>query len=176
MLSALLAVLFHAAVLAEPDPCQLAFREALEELYELDQSGRSGAGPINDLWNQGRLDELVEQCGWPDVNVVGERAALGGFLVLQHAPLEMQVRYLPKLREAEKSGFLVPGTLPYLEDRVLIRQGFLQIYGTQFGLDCQILEIQEPDRVEALRAEAGLGSLDDYRALCLENRPDSSLE
>lgn len=145
---------------------------ALEEIFESDQGSRQGAAPVNDIWNRARLEQLVEQCGWPDAEVVGRKAAMGAFLVLQHAPLEMQVRYLPLLQQAEQKGQLVSGTLPYIEDRVLIRQGLPQMYGTQFKENCELHETLDPETVDERRKMANLSPLEEYAANCLERLSD----
>ena len=143
---------------------------ALEELYDSDQESRVGPAPSNDVWNMQRLEEIVAECGWPDSKLVGRKAALGAFLVLQHAPLDTQLRYLPLLREAAEKGQLVAGTLPLLEDRTLVRQGLPQSYGTQFSNGCELYEIEDPKSVEARREATGLPSLQEYVAFCLERR------
>ena len=143
---------------------------ALEELYDSDQESRVGLTPSNDVWNMRRLEEIVAECGWPDSELVGRKAALGAFLVLQHAPLDLQLRYVPLLREAAEKGQLVAGTLPLLEDRILVRKGLSQSYGTQFSNGCELHEIANPEGVEERRETAGLPPLQEYVAYCLERR------
>ena len=143
---------------------------ALEELYDSDQESRVGLAPSNDVWNMQRLEEIVAECGWPDSEFLGRKAAVGAFLVLQHAPLDLQLRYLPLIREAAEKGQLVAGTLPLLEDRILVRKGLPQSYGTQFSKGCELYEIEEPESVEERRDAAGLPPLQEYVAYCLEKR------
>jgi hypothetical protein len=143
---------------------------ALEQLYDSDQASRIGLAPSNDIWNIRRLEEIVAECGWPDSELVGRKAALGAFLVLQHAPLDLQLRYISLLREAAEKGQLVVGTLPLLEDRILVRQGLPQSYGTQFLNGCELHDIADPESVEARREAAGLPSRQEYVAFCFERR------
>ena len=143
---------------------------ALEELYDSDQESRVGLAPPNDIWNRKRLDEIVAECGWPDSELVGQKAALGAFLVLQHAPLDFQLRYISLLNEAAERDRLVAGNLPLLEDRILVRKGLPQTYGTQFSNGCELYEIEDPESVEARRENAGLPPLQDYVAYCFERR------
>jgi len=143
---------------------------ALEELYDSDQESRVGLTPSNDVWNIHRLEEIVAECGWPDAELVGQKAALGAFLVLQHAPLDLQLRYFPLIREAAEKGQLVTGTLPLLEDRILVRKGLPQSYGTQFSNGCELYEIADSDSVDERREAAGLPSLKEYVAYCFERR------
>ena len=120
--------------------------------------------------NRHQLREIIETCGWPSVDIVGRKAAMGAFLVLQHAPLDMQLKYLPLLKRANEKSQLVPGTLPYLQDRVRVRQGKPQIFGTQFAAGCKLHEISEPENVENLREAAGLVPLDEYVEYCQDHR------
>jgi len=78
----------------------------------------------------------------------------------------MQIEYLPILRLAAMHGKLVDGTLPYLEDRVRVRQQEPQIYGTQFSADCELYEIADAQNIDAIREEAGLIPLVDYVDFC----------
>jgi hypothetical protein len=50
---------------------------------------------------------------------------------LQHSNIKNQEKYLPIIRQAYKNGEIDSGKLALLEDRVAIRQGKRQIYGTQ---------------------------------------------
>jgi hypothetical protein len=61
----------------------------------------------------------------------------------------------------------VAGNLALLEDRVALREGRKQIYGSQVGTDTvtrknYLLPLEDPDNVDARRAKVGLGSLADY--------------
>ncbi len=71
------------------------------------------------------------------------------------------------MREAVKNGKAFPANLAYLEDRVAVRQGKKQIYGSQIGGDpetqiCYVLPLEDPDNVDKRRAEAGLPPLAEY--------------
>jgi hypothetical protein len=51
--------------------------------------------------------------------------------------------------------------LAYLEDRILMRQGKKQLYGTQYKLDSEtnemkLWEVEDPDRLNERRASVGL--------------------
>src|SRR5262245_22278848 len=56
-----------------------------------------------------RLEEIVMEHGWPGRQLVGEEASLAALIVLQHANVQQQRRYLSVLRTAVTSG-LEPGT------------------------------------------------------------------
>ena len=119
-----------------------------------------------DRHNQERLDRIVEQYGWPGTRIAGVEGASGAFLVVQHAELAYQRKYLPMLREAAAHRQLPRSDLAMLEDRVRIREGKPQIYGTQFHFDKagkNVLDpIEDEAHVDARRAEVGLQPLAEY--------------
>jgi hypothetical protein len=89
------------------------------------------------------------------------------FLVIQHADLKTQEKYLPMMREAVKKGNARPSALALLEDRVALGQGKRQLYGSQIGLDREsgvyyVLPLEDPENVDKRRAAMELGDLQDY--------------
>jgi len=113
-----------------------------------------------------RLVEIVDQHGWPTVRAVGEKAASGAFLILQHTDLELQKRFLPLMRAATEAGDIPSDWLPLLEDRVLMAEGNKQIYGTQItrGADGrpELWPIEDAEHVHERRARVGLEPLSEY--------------
>ena len=85
-----------------------------------------------DLANQKRLTELVDLHGWPKQSVVGQEGAMTAFLIVQHATdLNYQLKYIEAIREATRTGEASKQSFALLEDRVLLRQGKPQRYGSQ---------------------------------------------
>jgi hypothetical protein len=87
--------------------------------------------------------------------------------VIQHADLRTQEIYLPVLKEAVKRNAAKPGHLALLEDRVAMRKGLKQIYGSQIGTDEKtgkyyVYPIENPHQVDERRATVGLGPLSEY--------------
>lgn len=116
-----------------------------------------------------KVQKILDERGWLGAGVVGDQGNSTLFLVIQHADLEVQEKYLPMLREAVKKGDASPGSLAILEDRVALRNGKRQIYGSQIGRDTETGEyyvspLQDPESVDKRRAEVGLRPLDDYVA------------
>ena len=71
------------------------------------------------------------------------------------------------MREAVKLGNARASSLALLEDRVALRQGERQIYGSQIGRDPETNEyyvspLIEPEKVNERRAEVGLGPIEEY--------------
>ena len=88
------------------------------------------------------------------------------FLVIQHADIKTQEKYLPMMREAVKNSRASASHLALLEDRVALRKGGKQIYGSQIATpkDCEayVEPLDDPDNVDKRRAAVGLGPLADY--------------
>jgi len=121
-----------------------------------------------DARNIARLEEIIRQYGWPGKSLVGEEAGTAAFLILQHGDLTRQEKYLPLLKKAARKGDARPADAAMLEDRVLVRRGKRQLYGTQvrFGPDTggkMVLEpIEDEEHVDARRASVGLMPLREY--------------
>jgi len=71
------------------------------------------------------------------------------------------------MREAVKNGNARASSLALLEDRVSLRKGGKQIYGSQVSQDQEtgehyVLPLEDPENVNIRRAEVGLGPIADY--------------
>ncbi len=71
------------------------------------------------------------------------------------------------MREAVQKGNASPSNFAYLVDRVALRQGKKQSYGSQLARDqftgeYYILPLLDPDNVDKRRTEVGLEKLQDY--------------
>lgn len=120
-----------------------------------------------DSINLVKVENILDEHGWLGWDQVGHKGNRALFLVIQHAGIETQEKYLPMLREAVKTGDAAPSALALLEDRVALRQGKKQIYGSQIGTDQETGEyfvspLQDPDNVDKRRAEVGLGPIQEY--------------
>lgn len=112
-----------------------------------------------------KVKAILDKYGWAGPEVVGKEGAATLFLVIQHADLKTQEQYLPLMRQAVKNGKANASNLALLEDRVALRQGKKQIYGSQIGDDGKnhfIQPLMDPDNVDKRRAEVGLNPLADY--------------
>ena len=120
-----------------------------------------------DSLNQIRVKSILDNQGWLETDVIGYNGNLALWLVIQHADLEVQLRYLPMMRAAVKEGNARPEHLALLEGRVAIRQGGRQIHGSQIGIDQETGEyyvspLIDPDNVDKRRFEVGLNSFQEY--------------
>lgn len=110
---------------------------------------------------------ILDERGWLGEDVVGRTGNSALFLVMQHADLATQEHYLPMMREAVRKGNARGADLALLEDRVLMRQGKRQIYGSQVGRfpdtgEFYLSPLDDPERVDKRRAEVGLQPLAEY--------------
>lgn len=116
-----------------------------------------------------KVKKILDEHGWLSADLIGRQGNSALFLVIQHADIETQEKYLPMLREAVKQENAAPQDLALLEDRVALRQGKKQIYGSQIGRDPEtgkyyVSPLVDPDNVNKRRAEVGLEPLQDYIA------------
>lgn len=114
-----------------------------------------------------KVQKILDEKGWLGANIIGKQGNASLFLVIQHAPLETQEKYLPMMRQAVKDGNASSGSLALLEDRVALRKGGKQIYGSQIGRDQETGEyfvspLEDPENVDKRRAEVGLGPISKY--------------
>lgn len=137
-------------------PDAVAIQQAIQEMQQADRK------------NQQEVLAILEQQGWPSRSQVGSKAQMAAFLVIQHAPLEVQEKYLPLMREAAAAGELELRNLALLEDRVLMRNGKPQLYGSQIEVDSAgnqtLYPIADEPNVNQRRAEVGLPPLEEYLA------------
>ncbi len=131
---------------------------------------------INDLWkitnqkdsiNLIKVKKILDEKGWVGKDKVGAQANSALFLVIQHSDLETQKKYLPMMKEAVTKGNASPGSLALLIDRIEIREGRKQIYGSQIGINQSnntyyILPLTDPDNVDKRRTEVGLDPISNY--------------
>ena len=131
-------------------------RESMRRMQAIDRE--------NTAW----LRQVVREHGWPKRSRVGDDAASAAWLLVQHSDLDLafQRECRRLLGDAVGAGEASASDLAYLTDRILRAEGRPQRYGTQLapsadgGYEPQPLE--DPARVDELRATVGLGSLEEY--------------
>ena len=147
-------------------------------LQEQELEGKYGSDSkeVKDIWKIIRVKDSVnlikivavlDKYGWLGTDVIGNQGNSTLFLVIQHADLKTQEKYLPSMREAVKNGKAFGTSLALLEDRVAMRNGNKQIYGSQIGRDPitkkhYVIALIDPDNVDKRRAEVGLPPIADY--------------
>lgn len=113
------------------------------------------------------VERILNERGWLGPDVIGAKGNSTLFLVIQHADLVMQEKYLPMLRDAVSKRNARGADLALLEDRVLMRQGKRQIYGSQIAIDQASGEkylspVEDPDHLDERRSAVGLEPIADY--------------
>tara|TARA_B110000967_G_C18863639_1_gene551441 strand:+ start:1139 stop:2065 length:927 start_codon:yes stop_codon:yes gene_type:complete len=114
------------------------------------------------------LEEIIKQHGWPKKSEVGFEAAGTAFLVVQHTKkLSVLKKYLPYLRNAVDENEADKSQLALLIDRINVRDGKKQVYGSQVSYDSIqkvyfIDTVSDPENLNKRRAEMGLEPIEDY--------------
>lgn len=116
--------------------------------------------------NTAWLKEQVRQHGWPAYSDVGKEAGDAAWLLVQHADLDpaFQRRCLDLMSQLPRDEISLQ-SMAYLTDRVLIAEGKNQVYGTQLvqrAGEWVPATLDDPARVDELRADVGLPPLADY--------------
>ena len=114
-----------------------------------------------------KVTEILDKYDWISSDRVGYFANQTLWLVIQHAPLETQEKYLPKLRESVENGKSEGWYLAFLEDRILMYKGEKQLYGSQAKPNNEtgkthIYPIENVSAVNERRAKINLKSIEDY--------------
>jgi len=174
-------------VQANYDKLNITLKEKLEDIYWKDQALRF---VIEDAYNKFTdepevtnyleklikqqdsinlydVEKIIEENGWPGINQVGDRANTTVWVVIQHSPLKIELKYLPLLRESVEKGESNPAHLAMLEDRSNMFQNKPQLYGSQIVPSkvpgkCEVYNLYEPEYVDQRRKEVGLGPIEDY--------------
>ena len=122
------------------------------------------------------IEDLIEKYGrYPGKSLVGPSTGDVAFYVLQHAPLEVQAKYVDLILEAGKKNELKKRAVAMYYDRYLIGINKPQKYGTQIGrrevtdsitgkteVVNYLFPIQDTVKIDSLRLWNGISGLEDY--------------
>ncbi|QEM02118.1 hypothetical protein DIU31_000755 [Mucilaginibacter rubeus] len=120
-----------------------------------------------DSQNLIRVNAILTKYGWLGPQKVGITGSQALFLVIQHADLQTQQNYLQMIGAAEKNGEILSSNLAILEDRINMRTGKKQVYGSQGFTDKQtgkiyIYPIADVDHLDERRKAMGMPPMKDY--------------
>lgn len=112
--------------------------------------------------------QLIDKYGWLSPQDVGFQGALALFLIIQHADLKTQKKYYPLILKAEKEGHILSSNVAILEDRIAVREGRPQTYGSQAYYDSKkkktyIYPLVDVENLDKLRKLRGLEPMKDYK-------------
>ena len=108
-----------------------------------------------DSTNLQLVSQILSESGYPRKSKVGDFATQTVWMIIQHSDLGRIKQFLPQLEEAVRQGDLSPAYVAATKDRIDIREGRPQKYGTQFN--CPLLDSLH---VNEWRQEVGLPPID----------------
>lgn len=128
---------------------------------------------LEDSINMVSVGNILDKFGWLSKEQTSEDANEALFLVIQHAPLESQLKYLPLMEKAVADKKAKAAHFALLVDRTNMYQGKLQIYGSQLNNDAKgnlhIYPIFDEPNVNKRRKSVGLPSMQEYVKLFNRN-------
>ena len=145
-----------------PDAAKRFGRESAEYKWF-----RNELMPRNDSIVLDALITILDKHQWPGIAEVGELANQTIWLVIQHAPLKIQKKYVPLLEKSVTQGESKARYLAFLQDRILMREDQKQRYGTQSLWDSTreqdvIWPVLNPQQINQRRKEVGLAPIEVY--------------
>lgn len=86
-----------------------------------------------DLWNTHNLKKIINKWGWPKISVFGADADQNAWLLIQHADhsVDFQKQCLLLIEALVLENETKRSNAAYLSDRVAVREGRAQKFGTQ---------------------------------------------
>lgn len=128
-----------------------------------------------DKENLKRVEEIIQQYGWPTYSMVGKTSADGAFLAILHSNITTQRKYFKQIFDAAKKSEASKESVALLFDRINIHIKGWQMFGTQvYQIKDSItgkhgsykyFPIKNEEKVDSLRKEVGLIPLKQYYAL-----------
>jgi hypothetical protein len=146
-------------------------KKELSAIWDRDQKTRTGADSAAfmsyiDSCLQVEVEMLIAKYGWMGKSLVGDRGNQAMFLVIQHADLAMQEKYFPLMQQSVDEGESRASEVAMLQDRILMRKGKNQIYGSQVVYSKtgeQIFyPIEDEKNINIRRAKVGMQPIEEY--------------
>ena len=113
-----------------------------------------------DSINQEAIGNILDTRGFVGSDKVGNACAVF-WLVIQHAPLELQKKYFPLFEQASRRGDISLENIAMMDDRIAMFEGRTQRYGSQI-VDGKLYQLLDPDKVDQWRHEMNMPPLADY--------------
>ena len=120
---------------------------------------------LEDRKNQERVIKIIDEHGWLGISQVGFLANNALFLVIQHAPIEIQEKYFPLLKESAEKGESALADMALMDDRIRMRRNQKQLYGSQTTVvngKTYVWPIEDAQNVDERRKSVQLPPLADY--------------
>lgn len=164
--------LLHETIISQTVVDTTAIKNQLAQIKERDQKTRRGTDSAQfmqyiDSCNLVQVEALISQYGWPGKSFVGASGNQTIFLVIQHADIAVQEKYFPLFQQSVEAGESNATDLALMQDRILMRQGKKQIYGSQVVMNKEtgapeFYPIEDEKNVNIRRAGIGLMPLEEY--------------
>lgn len=131
--------------------------------YNNDQGARQENKVSSDIReidrvNKNTIISILEKCGWSAIDTLQINEV---FLMVQHMDTEFVARYYPTFKKYYDQGILSKPNYARMVDRLLMNNGFEQIYGTQV-VDKSFYEIKDEENVNERRKKLGLSTIEEY--------------
>jgi len=143
--------------------------EILDSIYILDQGMRQNGQSIDPgIENQclNKVISIIDKCSMPTLDEVDEHQMMALWLVFQHTHHYIMKEYYPLLLQSAQKGDLELSQMALMEDRLLMREGKPQKYGSQIQAGCktkwELYPLENPETVDKRRAKIGLEPLEEY--------------
>ncbi len=103
------------------------------------------------------LKKIIAKVGWLDEQKVGDQGEQAAWLIVQHASdISFQESCLQFLQQLPETVSRL-GYIAYLTDRILVKKGKPQVYGTQFSYG-KPFPITDPENLDKRRSQMYLDS------------------
>lgn len=123
-----------------------------------------------------KLKKIIAKYGWPDIEMVGEEASSGAWVIAQHADndLKFQKLCLELITDKFSEKKIPSWQIAYLTDRIKTNSNLPQIYGTQFYLTKNKRFTNRPIKnkstLDKRRKEIGLEPFKTYKNKLLKSQ------
>ena len=118
-----------------------------------------------DSLNQVEICDILDKRGFIGSEAVGEGCKVF-WTIIQHAPAEMEKKYLPLFQRAAARGDLAQWQIAMMEDRIALFEGRPQKYGSQLDVAADgtqtVYKLLNPEKVDEWRKEKGMEPLAEY--------------
>jgi tetratricopeptide (TPR) repeat protein len=112
------------------------------------------------------IEKIIMKHGYPGKSLVGNKMSSIAFLVVQHSNQKTMEKLLPILQKAADNGELPKSSLALLIDRIKMKNGEKQIYGTQIADnengESALYPVENYETINVRRKEMGMEPIEDY--------------
>lgn len=142
-----------------------------EDQFSKTKSGLGDRVNRVDTFNTAQVKAMLQDRGWFRDDLDGPNASFNAWLIVQHADLDpdFQRQALSMMEQVLDAPGVAKRDYAYLFDRVAGKDERPQRYGTQGKCvgpgQWEPFELEIPEEVDSIRAEAGLSPMDEYIAL-----------